>query len=81
MDAWAAPSPVFARSCVRIEDTVRDEEVGLLCMQTRAIREGWQGHFGDKARIQNDLDKLDEMAPNTEVKCKLGTTARHCLSQ
>ena len=49
-------------------------------MQTRAIREGWQGHFGDKARIQNDLDKLDEMAPNTEVKGKLGTTARHCIS-
>lgn len=51
MDAWAAPSPVFSRSCVRIEDMVRDEGVGLLCMQTRAIREGWQGHFGDKARI------------------------------
>lgn len=49
-------------------------------MQTKAIREGWQGHFGDKARIQNYLDKLDEMAPNTEVKCKLGTTARHCTS-
>lgn len=49
-------------------------------MQTKAIREGRQGHFGDKARIQNDLDKLDEMAPNTEVKHKLGTTAKHCTS-
>lgn len=49
-------------------------------MQTKAIREGWQGRFGDKAGIQNDLDKLDEMAPNTEVKRKLGTTARHCTA-
>lgn len=49
-------------------------------MQTKTTRDGWQGHFGDKARIQNDLDKLDEMAPNTEVKHKLGTTARHFTS-
>lgn len=37
-------------------------------MQTRVIGEGWQGHFGDKVRIQNDLDKLEETAPNAEVK-------------
>lgn len=42
---------------------VRDAGAGLLCMQTKAIKEGWQGHFGDKARIQNDLDKLDEIHP------------------
>lgn len=59
---WAAHSPVFAPPCVCIEGTVRAEEVGLLCMQTRAIRKGWQGHFWDKARIQNYLDNLDEMA-------------------
>lgn len=58
---------------------MRNEGAGLLCMQTRVIGEGWQGH-GDKVRIQNDLDKLDETAPNTEVKCKWGTTARHCIS-
>lgn len=49
-------------------------------MQTKAIKEGCQGHFGDKARIQNDLDKLDEMAPNTEVKHEPGTTAKCCAS-
>lgn len=65
---------------VCMEDTVRDEGAGLLCMQTRVIGEGWQGHFGDKVRIQNYLDKLDEMAPHTEVKCEQGTTARHCIS-
>lgn len=59
---------------------VRDAGAGLLCMQTKAIKEGWQGHFGDKARIQNDLDKLDEMAPSTEVKHEPGTTAKCCAS-
>lgn len=39
-----------------MEDMVRDEGAGLLCMQTRVIGEGWQGHFGDKVRIQNYLD-------------------------
>lgn len=49
-------------------------------MQTRVIGEGWQGHFGDKVRIQNDLDKLEETAPNAEVKCKQRTTSSHCIS-
>lgn len=71
---------LFAPSWVCNEDTVRDEGVGLLCMQTREIREGWQGHFGDKVRMQNDLDKLDEMAPNIKLKCKPGTTAKHGIS-
>lgn len=47
-------APTLSRVCS--EDTLMDEGAALLCMQTRAIREGWQGHFGDKARIQNNLD-------------------------
>lgn len=72
---WFPLHPVFAS-----KTRVRDAGTGLLCMQTKAIKEGWQGHFGDKARIQNDLDKLDEMAPNTEVKRELRTTAKCCPS-
>lgn len=35
-------------------------------MQTRVIKEGWQGHIGDRAGIQNNSDKLDEMGNSTK---------------